>query len=175
MLEINKFDKYSILKLKSKNKDPAPENNVIKIDVIKIISKLFDFVTIPFVAISLIVKKIAAMIGKINKKLKFIFWGLITKSTPINPIITAVHLLIPTFSFKKINAKIVTKNGLVINELHPYEYELTDYDDPYPLDLSELSGFDTSSIEVNAKNICLQKIADSYEKILSKEWEWFTF
>ena len=117
ILEINKFDKYSILKVKSKNKDPIPEKNVIKIEVMKIISKLFDFVAIPFVVISLIVKKIAAMIGKINKKLKSIFCGLITNNTPIKPINTAVHLLIPTCSFKKIKAKIVTKNGLVINKV----------------------------------------------------------
>ena len=40
-----------------------------------------------------------------------------TKITPINPIATAPHLLTPTFSFKNKNAKIVTKNGLVINRV----------------------------------------------------------
>ena len=46
-----------------------------------------------------------------------IFLGLITNKTPMKPIITAAHLLIPTFSFKNIKAKIVTKNGLVINKV----------------------------------------------------------
>ena len=31
--------------------------------------------------------------------------------TPINPVMIADHLLIPIFSFKKIIAKIETKNG----------------------------------------------------------------
>ena len=117
ILEIKRFGKYSILNVNSKNNDPIPENNVMRTEVINIISKLFFLVAIPLVAISLIVKKTAAIIGKINKKLKFIFWGLITNITPINPNITADHLLIPTFSFKKIKAKIVTKNGLVINRV----------------------------------------------------------
>ena len=117
ILEIKRFGKYSILNVNSKNNDPIPENNVMRTEVINIISKLFFLVAIPLVAISLIVKKTAAIIGKINKKLKFIFWGLITNITPINPNITADHLLIPTFSFKNIKAKIVTKNGLVINRV----------------------------------------------------------
>ena len=117
ILEIKRFGKYSILNVNSKNNDPIPENNVMRIEVMNIISKLFFLVAIPLVAISLIVKKTAAIIGKINKKLKFIFWGFITNITPINPNITADHLLMPTFSFKNIKAKIVTKNGLVINRV----------------------------------------------------------
>ena len=97
------------MNVNSKNNDPIPENIVIRREVIKIISKLFVLVAIPLVAISLIVKKTAAMIGNKNKKLNFIFWGLITIRTPINPIITADHLLIPTFSFKNKKANIVTK------------------------------------------------------------------
>ena len=73
ILEIKRFGKYSILNVNSKNNDPIPENNVMRIEVMKIISKLFFLVAIPLVAISLIVKKTAAIIGKINKKLKFIF------------------------------------------------------------------------------------------------------
>ena len=117
ILEIKRFGKYSILNVNSKNNDPIPENNVMRTEVINIISKLLFLVAIHLVAISLIVKKTAAIIGKINKKLKFIFWGLITNITPINPNITADHLFIPTFSFKNIKAKIVTKNGLVINRV----------------------------------------------------------
>ena len=55
------------MKVNSKNKDITPENKVIKKEVIKIISKLFVFVAISFVAISLNVKKTAAIIGKIYK------------------------------------------------------------------------------------------------------------
>ena len=65
--------------------------------------------------------------------------------------------------------EIVGKNGLVIPELHPYNYELTDYDDPYPIDVSKVSEFDATKIEIDTKNICLQKVADEYELILSKE------
>ena len=73
ILEIKRFGRYSILKVNSKNNDPIPENNVMSTEVIKIISKLFFLVAISLVVISLIVKKIAAIIGKINKKLKVIF------------------------------------------------------------------------------------------------------
>jgi len=65
--------------------------------------------------------------------------------------------------------EIVGNSGLVIPEIQPYNFELTDYDDPYPIDLSMLEEFDLSQIEVNSKNICLQKVADEYENILSKE------
>ncbi len=65
--------------------------------------------------------------------------------------------------------EIVENSGLVIPEIQPYNFELTDYDDPYPIDLSMLEEFDLSQIEVNSKNICLQKVADEYENILSKE------
>lgn len=65
--------------------------------------------------------------------------------------------------------EIVGQSGLVIPELHQYNYELTNYDDPYPLDLSSLSSFEPSGIEVSTENICLQKVADAYEKILSKD------
>ena len=72
ILEINKLGKYSILKVNSINIDPIPENTVIKIDVTNIISKLLFLVAISFVAISLIVKKIAAIIGKINKESHYV-------------------------------------------------------------------------------------------------------
>ena len=67
---------YSILKVNSKNNEPKPENIVIRIEVIKIISKLLDLVAIPLVVISLIVKNTAAIIGKINRKLKLILTNL---------------------------------------------------------------------------------------------------
>tara|TARA_Y100001958_G_C21209425_1_gene535268 strand:+ start:193 stop:1113 length:921 start_codon:yes stop_codon:yes gene_type:complete len=65
--------------------------------------------------------------------------------------------------------EIVGENGIILPESYPYNLELTDYDDPYTIDLSSLKDADLSKIEVNAKNICLQKVADEYEKILSKE------
>ena len=39
--------------------------------------------------------------------------GLITTNEPINPIMTAAHLLNPTFSFKNIGEKAVTINGAI--------------------------------------------------------------
>ena len=48
---------------------------------------------------------------------EFILLGLTTIITPTKPTITAAHLLKPTFSFKKIKAKIVTKKGLVIKNV----------------------------------------------------------
>ena len=65
--------------------------------------------------------------------------------------------------------EIVGQSGLIIPEAYPYNYELTDYDDPYEIDLGILENFDLSTVEVNSKNVCLQKVADEYEKILSKE------
>ena len=115
--EIRIFINEFVPKLNSINKEPIPEKKVIKSDVIKIISKLFDLVAIFFVLTSLMVKNIAANIGKINNGLKVNLLGLITIITPINPTKTAHHRLKPTFSFKKKNAKIVTKKGLVINRV----------------------------------------------------------
>ena len=90
--EIKIFIKDFASKLNSINKDPNPENKVIKKDVINIISKLFVFVAISFVVTSLIVKNIAANIGKINNILKVKLLGLITIITPIKPKNTAHHL-----------------------------------------------------------------------------------
>ena len=67
ILEINKLGKYSNLKVNSKNIDPIPENVVINIDVTNIISKLLFLVAIPFVAMSLMVKKIAAIGIRVSK------------------------------------------------------------------------------------------------------------
>ena len=40
--------------------------------------------------------------------------------TPIKPITTAVHLLTPTFSRKKIAAVAVTINGVVISKVYTF-------------------------------------------------------
>ena len=54
---------------------------------------------------SLNVNDIAAKIGKIKIKPNFKLPGFITINTPINPIISANHLLIPIISFSKIIEK----------------------------------------------------------------------
>ena len=81
------------------------------------IRKLKNILAISLVTTSLRVKKNAEMVGRLNRKPNSKFWGFITISTPINPKITADHLLIPTFSFKKKNAYKVTINGAVINKV----------------------------------------------------------
>ena len=63
--------------------------------------------------------------------------GLITIITPINPNKTAHHLFKPTFSFKKKNAKIVTKNG-----------DWTDVDN-----LESLPGLDSDTFDPDTDNL----------------------
>ena len=116
-LEIKMWGASFIVTWYPKYIDAKPAEIVIKSAVINVISTLLDLVARDFVAMSLIVKNIAEIIGSINMKLKSKSWGLITTTTPTNPIRTAVHLLTPTFSFKKRKANIVTKNGLVISNV----------------------------------------------------------
>ena len=52
--------------------------------------------------------------------------GLKTIKDPINPTITATHLLIPTFSPKKIGDKIVTINGAIKAKVKAFAKDITD-------------------------------------------------
>ena len=52
--------------------------------------------------------------------------GLITTNEPIKPIITAVHLLKPTFSPSKIGEKAVTINGAIKAHVKALAKEITD-------------------------------------------------
>ena len=67
---MHKWGIWFIVTWYPKNKDPIPAKIVINRAVINVISTLFVFVASDFVAISLIVKKIAEIIGKIKRKLK---------------------------------------------------------------------------------------------------------
>ena len=67
---------------------------------------------------SLIVKNIADIIGKIKTKPNFKLTGLITINTPINPMITADHLLMPTFSLRKIAPAAVINRGIVLRRVY---------------------------------------------------------
>jgi glycosyltransferase involved in cell wall biosynthesis len=62
--------------------------------------------------------------------------------------------------------ELVGSSGIIIPEAKPYNFELLDYDNPHPLDLSILSECNIDEIEVDTKSICLQATADAYEKIL---------
>ena len=64
--------------------------------------------------------------------------------------------------------ELVGKNGIIVPETTPYNFELLDYDNPHTLDLSVLSGCNVEEIEVDNKDICLQLTADAYEKILQE-------
>jgi len=64
-------------------------------------------------------------------------------------------------------SEIVKNSGFVIKEPIQYNFELTDYDEPYNLDLSSLSGLDVSKIVVDRELVDLQICADYYEKILA--------
>ena len=52
--------------------------------------------------------------------------GLITTKDPINPIITADHLLKPTFSPKKIGEKAVTISGATNAKVRAFANEMTE-------------------------------------------------
>ena len=52
--------------------------------------------------------------------------GLITTNEPTNPIITAAHLLKPTFYFRKIGEKAVTINGAINAKVNALAKEITD-------------------------------------------------
>ena len=63
--------------------------------------------------------------------------------------------------------EIIGEGGLVIPETRQYNYELTNYDDPYSLDLSLLKKVQIESLEVDKSKVDLQVSADEYEKVLS--------
>ena len=65
---------------------------------------------------------IAARLAKLNS----INPGLITIKLPINPIITAVQRLKPTFSFKRIGDKAVTINGAMKANVNAFAKEIID-------------------------------------------------
>ena len=52
--------------------------------------------------------------------------GLITTKEPINPTITADHLLKPTFSPKKIGEKVVTIKGAIKAKVNAFAKEITE-------------------------------------------------
>ena len=52
----------------------------------------------------------------------------------------------------------------MVPETTQYNFELTDYDDPYAIDLSGLSKTILEELEVDKDNIDLEKSADEYEK-----------
>lgn len=62
--------------------------------------------------------------------------------------------------------ELVGNGGLVVPETTQYKYELTDYDNPYSLDLSMLSKVCVEDLSVDMSKIDLQKSADQYEKVL---------
>ena len=62
----------------------------------------------------------AAKVAKLNS----INPGLITIKHPKKPIITATHLLNPTFSFKKIDEKIVTINGAIKAKVNAFDNDI---------------------------------------------------
>ena len=62
--------------------------------------------------------------------------------------------------------ELVGSGGFVIPETVQYNFELTDYDNPYSLDLSILSKVDLQDLEIDNSNIDLQNSADAYERIL---------
>ena len=64
----------------------------------------------------------AATLAKLNS----IIPGLITIKLPMNPTITAVQRLKPTFSFKKIGDKAVTINGAIKAKVNAFAKDIID-------------------------------------------------
>lgn len=61
--------------------------------------------------------------------------------------------------------EIVKKNGFVIPENNVYNFELTDYDKPYSLDLTSLDDFDAlKKPRVECDYLDIKKVADKYLK-----------
>ena len=60
--------------------------------------------------------------------------------------------------------EIVGKNGIVLNEPVTYELELTDYDNPPPLDLQDVEIPD--KIDVDASHLDIREVADRYIEAL---------
>ncbi len=59
--------------------------------------------------------------------------------------------------------EIVKSNGIVIEENNPYEYELTDYDNPYDLVVPSL---ELSNLKVDNSYLDIKKVAQKYIRVL---------
>lgn len=62
--------------------------------------------------------------------------------------------------------EIVGEGGFVLPETEQYNFELTDYDSPYSLDLSLLKKISVEDLEVDCSKIDLLNVADAYERVL---------
>ena len=62
--------------------------------------------------------------------------------------------------------EIVASGGFILPEPEQYNFELTDYDSPYSLDLSLLQNLSVEDLEVDGSKIDLLNTADAYERIL---------
>ncbi len=63
--------------------------------------------------------------------------------------------------------ELVGDGGFIVPETTQYSFELTDYDNPYPIDLNCLKEVKIQDLIVCKDHIDLQKTADQYEKILA--------
>ncbi len=59
-------------------------------------------------------------------------------------------------------SEIVRSNGIIVEETTPYNFELTDYDKPYNLDIPKLN---LTDIEIKNDYLKIENVADQYEKI----------
>jgi len=61
--------------------------------------------------------------------------------------------------------EIVGKNGIVIPESTPYQFELADYDNPYELLLPPL---ELPNLEIDNSHLDIKKVAQKYSKVLER-------
>jgi len=64
--------------------------------------------------------------------------------------------------------EIVKENGIIIPETKDYNFELTDYDSPYPIDFSNFI-LPEKRPEVNADYLDIEKVAEEYIRIFKNE------
>jgi glycosyltransferase involved in cell wall biosynthesis len=62
--------------------------------------------------------------------------------------------------------EIVKSNGIILEEQKKYNFELTDYDNPYDLEIPEIN---FKKIEIKNDYLDIKKVAIKYEKILTGE------
>lgn len=62
--------------------------------------------------------------------------------------------------------EIVGENGVIIKESKPYNFELTDYDNPYELDIKKIN---LPEIVVKNSHLDIRLICDKYEEVL--KWD----
>jgi len=60
-------------------------------------------------------------------------------------------------------AEIVKENGIVIPEIKPYKFELTDYDNPYEINIKKI---DLDKIEVSCQYLDIENVARKYLEIM---------